>query len=323
MLLDEYKYVIPKESYGIMTKNVGDLRRIESKLREIFEKHNIVETIVPSFEYMELYKGVYEEFDENKIFKYIGREGKVIALRWDFTIPIARQFFLEKHINEAKYSYFGKIYRKTAKYKGRSSEEYQAGIEIVNKTVEDGDAECIQILEETIPIINLKNIKIELGSAELFNRICELTGDKEKLVEILSQKKISEMENFIKTRQYSENLKKLLLKLPRLTGDITMLEKTINELQDNDMIKILNQLKNTYKKMSMKENIIFDLSMCPSMEYYTGIMFKVYTPASPEAIIIGGRYDSLYRNFGKDVPAIGMGYYLNNILKAMEKNNER
>ena len=51
-------------------------------------------------------------------------------------------------------------------------------------------------------------------------------------------------------------------------------------------------------------------------------MFKVYSPYSPEPIVSGGRYDSLYKNFKEDTPAIGMGYYLNNILKALEKEGE-
>ena len=321
MLLDEYKYVIPKESNGILPQNVGYLRKTESQLRNIFEKYNITETIVPSFEYMELYKGVYENFDENKIFKYIGREGKVIALRWDFTIPIARQYFLEKHNGEAKYSYFGKIYRKTEKYKGRSSEEYQAGIEIINKPIDEGDIECLTILEESLKVIDIKNVKIELGSAKIFKRICELTGNKEKIIEILSQKKISEMKKFLENNHYEEKLKKFLLNIPRLTGNIDMLNNVINEIDDEILLKELKQLKSIYEKLSMKENIIFDLSMCPSMEYYTGLMFKVYSSYSPEAIISGGRYDSLYQNFRKEVPAIGMGYYMNNILKAISKNN--
>ena len=320
MLLDEYKYVIPKESNGIMSKNVSRLRKTESKLRNIFEKHSIIETIVPSFEYMELYKSVYENFDENKIFKYIGREGKVIALRWDFTIPIARKYFIEKHKEEAKYSYFGKIYRKTEKYKGRSSEEYQAGIEIINKPINEGDIECLTILEETLKAIDIKNVKIELGSAKIFKRICELTGNKDKIIEILSQKKISEMRKFLENNQYEEKLRNFLLKIPRLTGNIDMVDNVIEEIDDVILLKELKQLRSIYEKLSMKENVIFDLSMCPSMEYYTGLMFKVYSSYSPEAIISGGRYDSLYQHFGKEVPAIGMGYYMNNILKAIEKD---
>ena len=322
MLLDEYKYVMPKENNGVLANNISHLRNIEKKLRTIFEKYNIKETIVPSFEYMELYKGVYENFDENRIYKYIGTEGKVIALRWDFTIPIARQYFLEKNVGEAKYSYFGKIYRKTKKYKGRSSEEYQAGIEIIDKPIYDGDIECLTILEESLNAMNIKDAKIELGSAKLFKRICELAGDKEKIVEIFSQKKLSEMKSFVNEKNFEGKLQEFLLNAPKLTGNINMLEKVILKLDDEIMLEELHQLKKIYDKISMKENVIFDLSMCPTMEYYTGLMFKVYSPHSPEAIISGGRYDSLYENFGKKVPAIGMGYYINNILKELENDND-
>ena len=41
-----------------------------------------------------------------------------------------------------------------------------------------------------------------------------------------------------------------------------------------------------------------------------------------EPIISGGRYDKLYENFGKDIPAIGMAYYMDNILKAIAKVGE-
>ena len=322
MLQDEYKYLIPEESSGSMIKNVSQLRKIESMLREKFEEYNITETIVPSFEYIDLYKGVYENFDENKIFKYIGRDGNVIALRWDFTIPIARNYFSEKKEGEAKYSYFGKIYRKTKKYKGRSSEEYQAGIEIINKPAIEGDIECLEILEKTLQDMKIKNIKIELGSAKIFSRICELAEDKEKVINILSQKSISEMKKFVESKNFDDRLKKFLLQLPRLTGSINIIEEAINNLQDSVMLDALHQLKSTYERMIKNEEIIFDLSMCPSMEYYTGIMFKAYTPNAPEAIISGGRYDALYENFGKRVPAIGMGYYLYSILKALEKEGE-
>ena len=322
MLSDEYKYQIPKESIGIMSKNVKQLRKIESNLREVFEEYEIEETIVPSFEYIELYKGVYEDFDENKMFKYIGRDGNVIALRWDFTIPIARQYFLERKEGEAKYSYFGKIYRKTKKYKGRSSEEYQAGIEIINKPAIEGDIECLEILEKSLSKLEVKDIKIELGSAKFFNRICELTGDKEKVIEILSRKNLSEMKKYVEEKDFNQQFKNFLLKLPRLTGDINMINNTIENINDPIMIEALKQLKETYNKMKKTEEIIFDLSMCPSMKYYTGLMFKLYTLFAPDAIISGGRYDALYENFGKNIPAIGMGYYINNILKAIEKEGE-
>jgi len=324
MLVDDYQYFIPEESNGVIIENVKELRKIESVLREIFDKHCFNETLIPLFEYVELYKNVYTDFDEEKAFKYIGKDGKVIALRWDFTIPIARHYFLQNTKKEAKYSYFGKVYRKEKTYKGRSTESYQAGIELINKEGLTGNSECLNILQESLDELKLSNVKLELGSAKFFNRLCQLVGNKEKLVEILSKKNISAMEKFVSdNKELSDNLKTILLKIPRLCGNIDMLNNVIQSIEDKIMLEALDELKITYDQLVKKENIIFDLGMCPTMEYYTSLMFKVYSLYSPEPIVSGGRYDSLYKNFKKDVPAIGMGYNINNILKVIEKEGEK
>ena len=324
MLIEDYKYLIPEESNGAVIENVKELRKTESILRGIFNKYCFNEILIPLFEYVELYKSVYTDFDEEKIFKYIGKDGNVIALRWDFTIPIARHYFSQNIQKEARYSYFGKVYRKEKIYKGRSTENYQAGIELINKKGTEGNIECLNILQESLSELKLSDLKLELGSAKFFNRLCELVGNKEKLVEILSKKNISSMEKFVSdNKELSDDLKKILLKIPRLCGNIDMLNSIIQILKDEVMVEALNELKLTHEQLAKKENIIFDLGMCPTMEYYTILMFKVYSPYSPEPIVSGGRYDSLYKNFQKDVPAIGMGYYINNILKVIEKEGEK
>lgn len=323
-MLEEYKYLIPEESNGIIIENVEKLREIESTLRKTFSKYDFKETLVPLFEYVELYKNVYTDFDEEKAFKYIGKDGKVIALRWDFTIPIARHYFLQNITEEARYSYFGKVYRKEETYKGRNSENHQAGIELINKPSLEGDIECLNILQDSLENIKMSNLKLELGSAKIFNRLCELVGDKYNLIEILSKKNISEMEKFVlNNNDLSKELKEFLILLPRLCGDIKMLDNIIENMKDEIILNDLKQLRKIYDNLKNKDNVIFDLSMCPTMEYYTCLMFKVYSPYSPEPIVSGGRYDSLYKNFKRDVPAIGMGYYLNNILKAIEKEGEK
>jgi len=322
MLQEEYKYLIPEESNGVISENVSELRNIESILRNIFTKNNFVETLIPLFEYVELYKNVYTNFDEEKIFKYIGKDGKVITLRWDFTIPLARHYFLQGLQEEARFSYFGKVYRKEKTYKGRSTENHQAGIELVNKSGIEGNIVCIDILQQSIKELKLTNTKLELGSAKFFNRICELVEDKEKLIDILDKKNISEMEKYVAENNIDGNLRKLFLKLPRLCGKIDMLNNIIEEIEDEILVKSLKELKHTYEQIKENSNVIFDLAMCPTMEYYTCLMFKVYSPFCAEPIVSGGRYDSLYKNFERNVPAIGMGYYLDNILKVIGKEGE-
>ena len=126
------------------------------------------------------------------------------------------------------------------------------------------------------------------------------------------------MRKFINDRKINNELSSFLLKLPRLCGDINMLNTIINEVYDKVILEALLELKHIYEKISNKDYIIFDLSMCPTMEYYTGVMFKVYSKNSPGILVNGGRYDSLYEKFGQNVEAIGMSYYFSNILKAIE-----
>ena len=318
MLKDENKIFLAEESSEIKIENVKKLRIIENKFRRIFNKYNITEILMSSFDDIELYKKVYDDFDDYKVFKYIGNQGRVISLRWDYTIPIARYYSMLNTNDEARFSYFGKEYRKEKKYKGRNVEEYQAGIELIN-VKSNGEEICLRILQETLSRLKLNNLILELGSARLFNRICELTNDKEKITEILSKKNISEMQKFVKEKKLDNNLSKFLLKLPRLCGNIEMLDLEINEVSDKNIKNILLELKEVYEKIPNKDYVIFDLSMCPTMEYYTGVVFKVYHKNAPGPLVCGGRYDLLYKKLGNNSKAIGMSYYFSNILKSIEK----
>lgn len=322
-MLEEYSYLIPEESRGVITENVKELRRIEEILRRKFDDHKFCEALIPLFEYVDLYKNVYKDFDEEKVFKYIGKDGKVIALRWDFTIPIARYYFLQNTEKEARYSYFGKVYRKEETYKGKNTETYQAGIELISIPENKGDKECLSIMLECLKELKLKRIKIELGSAKFFNRICDLVPDRITLTEILKKKNISEMEKFIeKNSNINSNLKELLIKLPRLCGDINMLEDVMNEVKDKDLLDAMQGLKEIYNKLGNKGDILFDLGMCPAMEYYTNLMFKAYSLYCSNPIVSGGRYDALYKNFKKEVPAIGVGFYISEMIQALEKEGD-
>ena len=322
--MELYKFTIPEESSEVIIDNVNKLRSMEEKLRKIFYKENYYEVLMPTFEYVDLYKSVYKNLDESTLFKYIDKDGKDIALRWDFTVPIARYYISQKKNDIGRYCYFGKVYRKEKEHKGKNSEIYQVGIELIGKKSIEGDVECISLLQESLSIFELKDLKIELGSASFFNRLCEIVGNdkKEEFSNLLVQKNISGLKKFCEKYNLDEEIGNFIVSLPRLNGNIDVLNKTIEEIKDKQLQSSLIELKQIYEKMNMKEQDLFDLACVPTMQYYTGIIFKVYSKYVEEPIISGGRYDNLYKNFGKDVPAIGMGYYMNNILKARERAGE-
>lgn len=319
--MEEFKYLIPEESIDAIMNNVSKLRDIENDLRHIFVEHGYLEVLMPSFEYVELYNDMDIGIDEEKMFQYINYEGKRVALRVDFTVPLARLYSSQKENGEKRYCYFGKVYRKEKRHKGRSSEFFQAGIELLGKTGVAGDLECLELVLETMQCLRLKTLRIEMGSAQFYNRLVEIVDD-EKFVNILKRRDLSAMKDFVESHHFDSHLHDLLLMLPQAFGDIQVLYQVQSLIDDPLLKEAIEECIHLYQQSKMKDILTFDLAMTPMMKYYTGIMLKGYSPYSAEPIMNGGRYDKLMNHFQRQVPAIGFSYDLSHILKALEKEEE-
>lgn len=319
--MEEFKYLIPEESIDAIMNNVSQLRDIEKDLRTIFVDHGYLEVLMPSFEYVDLYNDMDIGIDEEKMFQYVNYEGKRVALRVDFTVPLARLYCSQGEKGEKRYCYFGKVYRKEKRHKGRSSEFFQAGIELIGKAGVDGDLECLELVLETIKCLKLKNIRIEMGSAKFYNRLVEIVDD-QQFVDILKRRDLSAMKTFVENHQFDKNLQTLFMCLPQAFGDVQVLFEIKNQLDDQLLKEALDELIHLYEKIPAKDVLTFDLAMTPMMKYYTGIMLKGYSPYSAQPIMAGGRYDHLMNHFHQEVPAIGFSYDLSHILKALEKEEE-
>ncbi len=321
--MEEFKYLIPEESIDAIMSNVASLREIEGHLRDVFTQHHYLEVLMPSFEYVDLYNDMDIGIEEEKMFQFINHEGKRVVLRIDFTVPLARLYCTQNEQGEKRYCYFGKVYRKEKRHKGRSSEFFQAGIELLGKGGFEGDLECLHIIQQTIQYLQLKKIKVEISSAKFYKRLCELVNDP-AFVKILKKRDISSMKLLLAKKDLPHSLKDLLIQLPGCFGDIVMLERMIQVIQDQPLKEALIELKELYDHLdpTMKDCFSFDLAMTPSMKYYTGIMIKGYSPYSAKTILNGGRYDQLMNHFQKNVPAIGFSYDLSHILMAIEKEEE-
>lgn len=317
--MEEFKYLIPEESNDATRMDASLMRKIEGHLRDIFDAHEYQELLLPTFEYADLLSGFGT--NEETMFQFINHEGKRITLRTDFTIPIAR-IYSNAHTDEVRrYSYFGKVYRTQARHKGRSSELFQGGIELFGLPGRKGDQECLELIEETMQTIGLKDLKLELGSAKFYKRLMTLVRDR-SLTDILRKKKISEMKHLCAAHQFDEDLQKLLLVLPTSFGDIECLYKVKALVKDEELLEAISEMEEIYEVSKHKENIIFDLCMVPERSYYTGIMIKGFSYYSAHPILQGGRYDHLFDHFYKNVPSIGFSYHLNNVLDALGKENE-
>ena len=287
--MEEFQYLIPEESSDAIISNVASLRKMEGYLRDIFTTYSYQEVLLPSFEYVDLYHNMDIGIEEERMFQFINHEGKRIALRADFTLPLARLYVTTCENEVQRYSYFGKVYRKEKKHKGRTNEFYQAGIELIGQKGTVGEKECMEIILKSLDCLGLKNVKLVLGSAKFYKRLLELVDDP-NMEEIIHLRSFSMMKDLVRNKNIDGSLKELLL------------------------IEL-------YQQQSIKD-LSFDLCMVPSMKYYTGLMMRGYSPYCAQPIISGGRYDHLMHHFHKNVPAIGLSYDFHHILHALEMEEE-
>ena len=86
-------------------------------------------------------------------------------------------------------------------------------------------------------------------------------------------------------------------------------------------IERLEQLYALLKEYGVENYITFDLGMLSKFGYYTGIIFRAFTFGTGDAVVTGGRYDSLVGQFGKQAPAIGMAVIVNQLMMALDRQN--
>mgnify|MGYP002054034923 FL=1 len=89
-----------------------------------------------------------------------------------------------------------------------------------------------------------------------------------------------------------------------------MLEFVRKNNLKKDIFKRFNSVQNLKK---IKQNVKFITNFGRDIEYYTGIVFEIYS--GNKEIARGGRYDDLLKSLGanKNIPAVGAAINLNNI----------
>ena len=323
---------------GFTPDGVEDINSIEfgvkdsviKNINEVFKNFGYRQILTPTFEYYDLFTDVEGTIEKEEMFKFIDRYGKILVLRPDVTIPIARMgLSLYKSNKEAlKFSYSTNVYRMQNENGGKA-EFVQSGVEFLGEESEDADAEVIAIAIKSLLSCGFKDFKIDIGQASYFKSLLEET--KLSKVEIAEIKKYIESKNFTGLEFYMDGLtidnkvKNVILSLPNLYGKVDkVIEKAKGLCLNENMEKAVNNLYKIYeaiKEYGYKEYVLADLGLVSHINYYTGVTFKGYTSGVGKEVLGGGRYDNLTKTYGEYMPSTGFGINIDAVVEAMKINS--
>ena len=323
-----YDLITPEGTKDLLFGECVIRRNIENTLMELFKSRGYSEIITPGLEFFDVFNLNSRYFPQVNLYKLTDSKGRLIVMRPDSTMPIAR--VVATRLREAdlplKLCYDQPVYRTEPALKGRSDEIVQAGIELIGSQQKMADLEVISTAVDSLKAFNME-FSIELGHIgifkELVSRLEATAKEKESIRKLIESKNFPALNDFLDTFGTS-SITTALKKLPALFGGEEVFDKAEELMPDDNIKRLLDELKAIYNDISAicgeEASITVDLGMVNKTDYYTGFIIKGYLQGHGEEVLSGGRYDKLISEFGYDVPAVGFAVNVNGIEKAIEKN---
>ena len=308
-------------------KNMSKKDLVLLNIRKMYDSYGYKKISLPSFEEYDLYNENKDFIDRN-VLTVMSPNGKLLALRPDITLSVAKKISKEQSLKYSKIYYQENTYNLT-KYVGYEEDE-QLGIELIGKESTFLDFEIINLAVKSLDIINKKSM-IVLSHAGFISSIFENFDleyeTKEQILDCINRKNSHDIQKILKKNEHiSENVKKLIYKIPELSGNLENIEKELLKYEINvntkKILSELKQLNSLLMKFYKKSKIVFDFSVVKNLNYYNGIILQGYIEDFPNVILTGGRYDKLFEKFGVDTGAVGFAI-LTDGLKGYYKDTDK
>jgi len=230
----------------------------------MYDSYGYKRISLPSFEEYDLYNENKDFIDRN-VLTVMSPNGKLLALRPDITLSVAKKISKDQSLKYSKIYYQENTYNLT-KYVGYEEDE-QLGIELIGKESTFLDFEIVDLAIKSLDIINEKSM-ITLSHARFISSIFDNLNleyeVKEEIFDCINKKNSHDIRKILENNKFiSENVKQLIYKIPELSGDLEDIEKELLKYEMNDDIKEilleLKQLNNLLFKFHKKSKIVMEL----------------------------------------------------------------
>ncbi|MDY0301667.1 MAG: ATP phosphoribosyltransferase regulatory subunit [Trichlorobacter sp.] len=302
---------------------------LEQIVRKVTQSWGFQQIVPPALEFEDvLAQGMGEELRRRSFRFDDWQTGRLLAIPPDITPQIARiaATRLKNLPMPYRLSYSGRVLRHTELQTGQSREIMQAGVELIGLDSPEADAEMIAMAVEIMQAAKLDDFKIALGQTAFCRGIFESSGLGEQalseLREAISRKDATYVADILQRNPVSEASAREIMLLPRLFGDIDLIEHAETVVQNKVSRQALANIKEVLAILELHgvcDYLTIDLGDIRGLGYHTGITFEGFVPGNGENLFSGGRYDGLMACFGLPAPATGFTFNLLNMLQAVEQ----
>lgn len=328
--MKRYDLITPEGTKDILFEDCLIRRQVEDNMRMIFSGMGYSEVVTPGIEFYDVFNLNSRHFPQEILYKLTDSKGRLIVLRPDSTMPIAR--IAATRLREAdlplRLFYSQSVYLANRSMTGKSDEIVQMGIELIGSNSKKADLEVLSTAVEVLSFCDSEKFRLEIGDIGFFRELVSqldvdlITAENIRtLIEVKNYPALNDLLDSIGDNSATRALKQL----PRLFGGEEVFEKASKLFCDEKIEKILSNLKSVYNdlsKLGCNGKITVDLGIVNRTDYYTGIVMKGYLQGYGEEVLSGGRYDKLLSEFGYDVPATGFAVNIDAVADFKKKKED-
>jgi len=301
-------------------------RTIEERIVAVFEGWDYQEIIPPLYDYADVFAG---EALSTRTYSFVGRDGSLLALRPDFTSLLAKIAAgrLADEPTPIRLYYSGEVLRYEPPKAGRQSELYQMGLEHLGGSARAADAEVLAIAAECLERLGVHGWVLALGHVGVFAGLtarCELDASRlESLRERVEGKDAAGVREVLRGASAPAGFVEAMERLATLAGDMSVLDEAERVLRGVPGAETsLSELRSVVGALSaagLGPRLTLDLGEVRGLDYYTGLVFRMYAPGLGFEVGGGGRYDSLLERFGRPMAAVGFMFGLDRLALLLER----
>ncbi len=303
-------------------------RVLEEKLAVQFGAWGYEEVVTPTLEYLQtLTTGTGLDLSE-QMFVFFDRSNRILALRPEMTIPIARLTAtrLREKALPLRLFYLTNVFRHEEAQAGRQCEFYQAGVELMGVSEPAADAEVIALAITSALSAGLRDFRICLGQVDFINGIMDdarlREQERQDIKRCLVKRDLVGLERTAKHSGLPAEQQAGICRIPLLSGGkevLTEARALVTSAVSQAALDNLAAIFELLQAYGLQQYVAFDLGIIRDFDYYTGMVFEGYTPGLGFPFCGGGHYDRMLASFGWECPATGFAMGIERLLLALNR----
>lgn len=281
----------PTGVHPLLADETAQRRRIEGRFVDALTGAGFDEVVLPIIDYVEPYAGLVDNVAAKQSYRFVDREGDLIAIRSDFTPMLARALApaMREEDLPLRLFYRGDVIRVEASRLGANRELFQIGAEIVGDGSIGADVSMLRLAAGLVnePAIVYNDVSIA----------AVLIAQSGAVREALAEKRM--------TSGVPAALQTIVARL--ISGEATLDDVAPFAPEAAARLCAIGDMLGGDDTFALHLDDIEDIG------YYTGLRFRVYAGSARAKVAQGGRYDSLYERFGQPAAAIGFTFTIDDL----------